>query len=275
MTLPPVSAGVQQAEARGRHQDSAPPSVEPGTEPFAGLLASLLQEEEAGGGGASPSIDPGALPHQRAKVFNADGFFPEGGLRDGRRVADGVLPAADGNGFDTARPTDSRTLVAEISGSEELLHERPPEPAGLTGHKSTGLLQGSPARSPLPNARPVASGRASAAAQEMQGLPTALETPGEAPLASEAGEGAPIRQRSTVPRDAPRREGSTLQAQLSLEAAGAEASLVARVQSLTREERARLRLEVIALLARYGLSAGEIRLNGEAEPIAKLEREGD
>jgi hypothetical protein len=44
---------------------------------------------------------------------------------------------------------------------------------------------------------------------------------------------------------------------------------VARADKLSREERDKLRIEIGELLARHGLTAADIMLNGEAGPSPK------
>jgi len=58
--------------------------------------------------------------------------------------------------------------------------------------------------------------------------------------------------------------GRSRGAQVSVQAMEGGISLVARAEKLTREERDKLRIEIGELLARHGLTAGEIMINGEA-----------
>ncbi|MDQ4087966.1 MAG: hypothetical protein M3177_08175, partial [Pseudomonadota bacterium] len=64
--------------------------------------------------------------------------------------------------------------------------------------------------------------------------------------------------------------GAATATQVSLQTAGAEASLVARVNGLTREEKAKLRAELLELLSRHGFGAATLRLNGEVETASLL-----
>lgn len=61
-------------------------------------------------------------------------------------------------------------------------------------------------------------------------------------------------------------KGGSTAAQVSVQAVEGEISLVARADKLTREEREKLRIEIGELLARHGLAAAEIMINGEAPP---------
>jgi hypothetical protein len=68
---------------------------------------------------------------------------------------------------------------------------------------------------------------------------------------------------------APSDSNSTV-AQLLVEAAEHGLRLIARAEKLSREQRLRLRGEIEQLLAHHGLSAEEIRLNGEPIPAHKM-----
>lgn len=61
-------------------------------------------------------------------------------------------------------------------------------------------------------------------------------------------------------------KGGSAAAQVSVQAVEGGISLVARADKLSREERDKLRIEIGELLARHGLAAAEIMLNGEAGP---------
>jgi hypothetical protein len=56
-------------------------------------------------------------------------------------------------------------------------------------------------------------------------------------------------------------------AQVSVQAAEGGISLVARADRLSREERDRLRVEIVELLARHGFAIADMTLNGEAWPL--------
>jgi len=58
-------------------------------------------------------------------------------------------------------------------------------------------------------------------------------------------------------------KGGSAAAQVSVQAVEGGISLVARADRLSREDRDRLRVEIGELLARHGLVAAEIMLNGE------------
>lgn len=88
-----------------------------------------------------------------------------------------------------------------------------------------------------------------------------MTAPPEAP--EEAGAEGPGSVRT--PRDPSAAEGS-LNVRLSLASDGENLNLSIRLGKLSREERARLRLEIARLLARHGMTAAEIKLNGEIEP---------
>lgn len=65
-------------------------------------------------------------------------------------------------------------------------------------------------------------------------------------------------------------DSSSTIAQLMVEAVEHGLRLVARAERLTREQRLRLRTEIVHLLASHGLSAEEVRLNGEPIPARHL-----
>jgi hypothetical protein len=83
---------------------------------------------------------------------------------------------------------------------------------------------------------------------------------------TEAWETAPVGVESSA---APETDtaGSTAETQLLVQAAEGEVNLFARVERLSREERARLTGAIEQLLASHGFAAGEIRLSGPAEPV--------
>lgn len=64
-------------------------------------------------------------------------------------------------------------------------------------------------------------------------------------------------------------KGGSAAAQVSVQAVEGGISLIARADKLSREERAKLRIEIGELLARHGLAAAEIMLNGEAGPSSQ------
>ena len=59
--------------------------------------------------------------------------------------------------------------------------------------------------------------------------------------------------------------GAALPVHLALEQAEAGLRLAARAERLSRDEAAKLRGEIAALLSRYGFSASQIMLNGETD----------
>lgn len=58
---------------------------------------------------------------------------------------------------------------------------------------------------------------------------------------------------------------------LALQAGPDGVALVARAQRMNREEEIKLRSAIDALLARHGLRAGNVTINGESRPSAGFE----
>jgi hypothetical protein len=234
-------------------------------EGFAQLLANLLalgaKDERRGTATAT------SAPYL-AEIFNEDGFFhqvplqrtcaggPDAGPAAPADAPPAVVPARIEKAFAQATVDTARPEVAR-------------EPAGRPSLSAAAAAPGS-------RPQPTEPFRTAAQSAPPRG-PAVGRTvgPNEPVAAFSAGAGEGLEARGGQPRaaarssppPAPGAAGATPSPQLSLRVAEAEASIVARVQALTREERARLRSEIVHLLARYGLSAADLRLNGEAGPF--------
>ncbi|MEA3015730.1 MAG: hypothetical protein QOI38_452, partial [Sphingomonadales bacterium] len=66
-------------------------------------------------------------------------------------------------------------------------------------------------------------------------------------------------------------QGMAVAVRLALQAGPDGVALVARAQRMNREEEIKLRSAIDALLARHGLRAGNVTINGESRPSAGFE----
>jgi hypothetical protein len=90
---------------------------------------------------------------------------------------------------------------------------------------------------------------------------------GQAPIRTKSLQAAPAERRpARRPVEEARRERSASAARLALQPGADGLAVVARAERLSREEQIRLRVAIEALLARHGLAARRVTINGEAEP---------
>lgn len=233
---------------------------------FEDLLAAMLREagDFLGRGNAESELDAiGA--REVAELFNELGFFP-GQSPDAKcEVGAALAPCAPP---DTAQPgTPGRTGAVGEAGAPAQLSEPSValvEPRDENGLTSVAARPDAVARAPGPGAAahiPKPRTSVPATARAPQPPPAAFAQPG-APDEAPAGarQGAAV---SRPPRDrtAP---GAAADVQLTLATASAEVSLAARLQALSRDERVRLRTEIIQLLVRHGFGAGSLSINGES-----------
>lgn len=270
MSLAPLGAGIpvdfMAALARGPGSDAGGEN-----EDFAQLLAALLGT--AAGPDLAPPTSPLELavdadpPAPSADMFNGPGFFQ--GLRAGAQEA----PAAPSPGPEAEARAEAEAQ-APLTGPLAALPDAGSSLHPAAGPQAAWYLDAAPGAV----ATPMSTHGRAAAVQGRQAAPAA--TPAKAghhtaaPSAEEPGQGeGQVADPSEGPEAAPPRApprtatgGGALETLLTLQAAEREVSLTARLERLSREERERLRSEIVQLLAAYGFSAGEIRLNGRAGP---------
>lgn len=280
MNLPPIHAQiapeVASLTAKAGHQGSASQ-----TEPFGDLLAAMLRGGDGGGFlGARPDTpetqeQAAAMPvAQLAEMFNEHGLFL-GAISPAATV---TTAEADLQ-LEELHRSATRSAGAEVSVRlhQQGAHEVPP-----SSHLQRPSFEpASPGRVALPGSAPVTGDRNAAGGSG-----------GAAQLKQVAGAVAPARPVMAGPvlqplQDAPANEagapakrraqplparlvqnlleaGGRTNTQLIVQAAEGGISLSARIDKLSRDERERLRDEIIELLGRHGFAAGEIRLNGQS-----------
>lgn len=235
---------------------------------FADLLAAMIAP------GAVPGLQSDVAPPETpqavfdrldaAEVFNETGLF--------RGAAPLTAESVTGAGEALA---SVRTVEAEISAETAHQLARSPSPgtvpaqADSTPGNLPGAAQQFAASGPAAAGRmPPASAAAIRSAASPRGQPVAApQNPAqerEAPRES-AAVGRRAQSAAKLVQAYLARAGSTA-AQVSVQAAEGGISLVARADKLSREEKDKLRVEIGGLLARHGLAAANIMLNGEAWP---------
>jgi hypothetical protein len=224
-------------------------------------------EQFLGDGNRSPDRD--AAVRQLAEMFNEHGLFlgatadeaatvgPQPVVATGRERTKG-----DGKGLGPRPPG-----AARIGSLPQLLTAQP-------GPSSVGYSEvpdGRHESAAAPTRVEPRSGPMRAGSQAKQGLSLAgrIASPPERMSAeAEAGSLEPVPEGG--PFNELVREGGATAAQLLVQAAEGEVNLFARVERLSREERARLRIAIEHLLASHGFAAGEIRLGGDVANVRRL-----
>lgn len=200
--------------------------------------------------------DPGFLGGQRetgsqaAEMFNEDGLFA------------GVSPEPAQL---AVTPPQSTHLQPSAEAQAELEAPRPPERGFGAENHFTRLANGDGSAEAAPPAHLLGQPRRSVSAQAaapVVGRPVSPRSTQE-PTAVSAP--AKVRRAATVP------QGPAAAVQLALQAGPDGIALVARALRLDREEELELRSAIDALLARHGLRAGIITINGESGPSAGFE----
>jgi hypothetical protein len=202
-----------------------------------------------------------ALRSDTAEMFNEHGLFGHAEAAPAAHSpagAPGRQPAAAAalqQGPDVTDPPSAQ--APEGAGLQ-------PAPAASSGEAAS---DGGPAAAPMPQAQ---GGRRAFVQGPALASPPAAAARGaeKARLPAPAGAMSAARSRPATRGEAGAATASgAAAAQVTLGAgAGAGLSLVARAQSLTAGERTRLRSAIEALLARSGLAARAIVINGESEP---------
>lgn len=277
MNLPPIRAqmapDVASLTAKAGQQGVASES-----EPFGDLLAAMLRGGEQGGflGARSDRPEqPASMPvAQVAEMFNEHGLFL-GAISPATTPVTMVEGAAQ---LDELHRSDTRSAGADapVRIHQRSAQEGPPSPhlqrpwvepasssglalpvsAPATGDRSgpgasTGAAQLKQVTGAVAPARPLLAGPV---LQPLQDAPP-HET---AAPAKRAAQSLPARLVQNLLEAAGRTN-----TQVIVQAAEGGISLSARVDKLSRDERDRLRAEIIELLGRHGFAAGEIRLNGQ------------
>lgn len=114
-------------------------------------------------------------------------------------------------------------------------------------------------------ASPVAPTAASRGPREAPPAPRFEASPPTQPTKTARDEAHPADAASRLRQQPRLSSGANLMPRVSLALAEQGANLVARLEGISREERLRLRAEAEQLLAAYGLTPGEIRINGAVD----------
>ncbi len=238
---------------------------EPGRSEEGRSFEDLLQAMLAPGAQAdsAPSNTPEAVLERldAAEVFNETGLFRGAAPL----MAEGAAEAGQG------RVLGAR-VQPEISAEAALQLSLAPQSGGAPeappAAQSTAAQQTALAGGPVP-ANASMSRAALRTALSLRGQPApAPQDPVQTPEAARESAAAGRRSRTAamLVQAYLAKSGSTAAAQVSVQAVEGGISLVARADKLSREERDKLRIEIGALLARHGLAAAEITINGEALP---------
>jgi hypothetical protein len=212
-----------------------------------------------GGGHAAAASESGS--GSIAARFNEDGWFSRGEAENGAparapasagRAAPAVSPGGRGHMIPAAGPPrlgESAALIAD-AGSDASF---------VSGHG------GEPQTAPLEVREPGAADGPRGAAPHGVGE-HAFAAPALAPRRAER----PALRRAEEAQASARRErraaASTANSSLTVHSGGEGISLIARADRLSREEQLRLKSAIAALLARHGLVARRIVLNGQLQP---------
>lgn len=245
MTVAPLVAGAGGGHAFGRHGEA---TDEAGAR-FEDLLSSLLRQADdfLGRSEGEPGRGQSRSPAPLAERFDEAGFFA-------CATPSAATEAAShrNRGAAAARPAGTGEDGLRQAGAAP--EPEPDMPAGPPRPVPAGPAGGDP--------REAAAGLRTRASPARTGGIAGAASP-KPPVARPGAATAP-RAELAERRPAGRAErASALAARLSLHSSGQEAELVAQVRGLSGEERARLRAELVQLLARHGLAARSIRLNGE------------
>ncbi len=249
---------------------------------FADLLQAMLAPAAApvATPGASDPETPAAVFERldAARVFNETGLF-RGAAPLAEQVAAEAGPPPDSGAPALADTGAGRPLVhgapvrREISAEAALQLSLAPAPGtapaapeGEAPGQATAARQMDLAGGSLPpNATPM-SREAIQGTRSLRGQPVAAPQPqAETPEAARPSAAAGRRsETAAMLLQAHLAKGGSTAAQVSVQAVEGGVSLVARADKLSREERDKLRIEIGELLARHGLTAAQIMVNGEA-----------
>lgn len=231
---------------------------------FADLLQVMLAP------GAAPAAQPvPSAPETSAAVFerlDAAQVFNETGLfRGAAPLTAQAAPGAarDLAAGDPALPEISPQAALQVlsGGAPEAAPHAgsaaPPGPADRIGLPIGSAATGAPLKRPRIDVRaPVALRGQSAPAP--QGAARPSRTDGKSEAVGRTSRTAAMLVQAYLAK------GGSAAAQVSVQAVEGGISLVARADKLSREEKDKLLVEIGELLARHGLTAAEIMLNGEA-----------
>lgn len=251
------------------------PDGDPGR-PEEGLsFADLLQAMLAPGAAAAATPEPPApeTPGAVFERFDAAQMFNETGLFRGAAplTDEGVVGAREPPASGEPPRLEASAAAAPRNSLAPSPGTGPAAPEGQARAPAITDLQTGRAAGSVPASAAPASSNASRAARSLPGQPVAaLQTPVRTAEAAR-GPAAAGRRSETAAMlvQAYLARGGSAAAQVSVQAVEGGISLVARADKLSREERDKLRTEIGELLARHGLAAAEIMLNGEAGPSPK------
>lgn len=250
------------------------PSPKAGVEPgpdgdgrsFEDLLAAMLAP------GAAPAAEAdAAAPETAGAVFerlDAAEIFNETGLFRGAAPlsAEGVATRVEANAPRRAAPPEISAEAALQLALSPSTGTAPASPETPTGAQQTAARQAELSGGAVPTS--ASTRAASRASMSLRGQPASLPQQPARSVAAErmAASAARRPQAAAMLVQAWLAKGGSTSAQVTVQAVEGGISLVARADRLSREERDRLRAEIGELLARHGLAATGIVLNGEAWP---------